>query len=77
MVKAVQEGAPKMDFEPPSRIMKLAGTARYSSRVFMAWAGVPDESVSVTIGRSRVVTRFIFRLSFFERRIFYFQKKNK
>ena len=36
LVQAVQEGMLKMDFEPPSRIMKLAGTARYSSRVFMA-----------------------------------------
>ena len=36
MVKAVQKRAQKMAFEPPSRIMKLAGTARYSSRVFMA-----------------------------------------
>lgn len=36
MVQAVQERMLKMDFEPPSRIMKLAGTARYSSRVFMA-----------------------------------------
>ena len=36
MVKAVQKRTQKMAFEPPSRIMKLAGTARYSSRVFMA-----------------------------------------
>ena len=36
MVKAVQKRAQKIAFEPSSRIMKLAGTARYSSRVFMA-----------------------------------------
>lgn len=46
LVKAVQEGSPKMDLEPPGRIVKPAGTARYSSRVFMAQAGVPDESIS-------------------------------
>ena len=41
--EAAQGEAQKMDFEPPSRIMKLAATARYSSRVFMATASVPDE----------------------------------
>ena len=44
MVKAVRREERKMDFELPGRIMKPAGTARYSSRVFMALSGVPDKS---------------------------------
>ena len=57
MVKAVRGEERKMDFELPGRIMKPAGTARYSSRVFMALSGVPAESLPVTAGRNRVVTR--------------------
>ena len=57
MVKAVRREEQKMDFELPGRIMKPAGTARYSSRVFMASSGVPDKSFPATGRRNRVVTR--------------------
>lgn len=57
MVKAVRGEERKMDFELPGRIMKPAGTARYSSRVFMALPGVPDKSFPATGRRNRVVTR--------------------
>ncbi len=60
MVKAVQKRTQKMAFEPPSRIMKLAGTARYSSQGIYGSSSVPIESLSVTVRRSRVVTRYYY-----------------
>lgn len=64
MVKAVQEGHRKMDLEPPGRIVKPAGTARYSSRVFMALSGVPVKSFSGDGGKKKSGNTVNRRLSF-------------
>ena len=64
MVKAVQEGRLKMDLEPPGRIVKPAGTARYSSRVFMALSGVPVKSFSGDGGEKKSGNTVNHRLSF-------------
>lgn len=64
MVKAVQEGRRKMDLEPPGRIVKPAGTARYSSRVFMALSGVPVKSFSGDGGEKKSGNTVNHRLSF-------------
>ena len=64
MVKAVQEGHRKMDLEPPGRIVKPAGTARYSSRVFMALSGVPVKSFSGDGGEKKSGNTVNHRLSF-------------
>ncbi len=63
VVKAVQKGRLKMDLEPPGRIVKPAGTARYSSRVFMALSGVPVKSSSGNGGEKKSGNTVIHRLS--------------
>ena len=63
VVKAVQKGRLKMDLEPPGRIVKPAGTARYSSRVFMALSGVPVKSSSGDGGKKKSGNTVIHRLS--------------
>ena len=63
VVKAVQEGRLKMDLEPPGRMVKPAGTARYSSRVFMALSGVPVKSSSGNGGEKKSGNTVIHRLS--------------
>ena len=63
VVKAVQKGRLKMDLEPPGRIVKPAGTARYSSRVFMALSGVPVKSSSGDGGEKKSGNTVIHRLS--------------
>ena len=72
MVRAVQKRTQKMAFEPPSRIMKLAGTARYSSRVFMALSGVPVKSFSGDGGEKKSGNTVIHRLSISRDDFFYF-----
>lgn len=64
MVKAVQEGRRKIDLEPPGRIVKPAGTARYSSRVFTALSGVPVKSFSGDGGEKKSGNTVNHRLSF-------------
>lgn len=57
------EGAPEDGLEPPGRIVKPAGTARYSSRVFMALSGVPVKSSSGDGGEKKSGNTVIHRLS--------------
>ena len=72
VVKAVQEGRLKMDLEPPGRMVKPAGTARYSSRVFMALSGVPVKSSSGDGGEKKSGNTVIHRLSISRDDFFYF-----
>ena len=72
VVKAVQEGRLKMDLEPPGRMVKPAGTARYSSRVFMALSGVPVKSFSGDGGEKKSGNTVIHRLSISRDDFFYF-----
>lgn len=60
MVKAVQKRAQKMAFEPPSRIMKLRRDCPLQQQGIYGSSGIPIESLSVTVGRSRVVTRYYY-----------------